>query len=134
MQWLMCHKTKPECCTCTLYEKCYTWISLYIYIYIYIYIMKIIPTWPQVSLPRFHKMAPAGAILKSHLVILACGYRGIIFIIFSHILSTLLYFSLGNSVGVFSFDLTYILLDNFQVARVFHLFYFYKFLFLDINL
>ena len=33
---------------------------------------------------------------------------GIIFIILvlSHVLSTLLYFSLGNSFGVFSFDLT----------------------------
>ena len=24
------------------------------YIYIYIYMMKIIPTWPRTSLPRFH--------------------------------------------------------------------------------
>ena len=29
----------------------------YIYIYIYIYEMKIIPTWPRASLPRFYQMA-----------------------------------------------------------------------------
>ena len=35
----------------------YICTNIYIYIYIYIYIMKIIPTWPRASLPRFHQSA-----------------------------------------------------------------------------
>ena len=38
------------------------------------------------------------------------------------VFSTLLRFCLGNSANVFSFDLTYVLLDYFQVARVFFVF------------
>ena len=54
-------------------------------------IMKIIPTYPRTSLMRFHLNGSSG----SH----ALGYIGIIFIILalSHVLSTLIRFSLGNS-------------------------------------
>ena len=57
----------------------------------------------------------------------ALGHVGIIFIILaqSHVLSALLRFSLGNSVGVFSFDLIYVPIDYFQVARVFFVFSFF---------
>ena len=54
------------------------------------YIMKIVPTWPRASLPRFHQNGSFG----SRFIILTL----------SRILDTLLRFILGNSVGVFSFD------------------------------
>ena len=76
--------------------------------------MKIIPTWPGASLPRFHQTA-----LQDY-----SSEVGIIFILApSHVLRTLLRFSLGNSVGVFSFDLTYVQLDYYRVARVFPFFF-----------
>ena len=83
--------------------------------------MKIIPTWPKVSLPRFHQTD-----LQDR-----TGHVGIIFIIsaLSHVLSTSLCFSLNNSFSVFSFDGTYMLLDNFQVARVFFIFSFFTIFF-----
>ena len=58
--------------------------------------MKIIPKWPRACVRRFHQTA-----LKDH-----TDHVGIIFIILalSHVLSILLGFSLGNSLGVFSFD------------------------------
>ena len=55
---------------------------------IYLYILKIIPAWPRVNLPRFHQTA-----LQGRFGILAL----------SHVLSTIR-FSLANSAGVFSFD------------------------------
>ena len=35
----------------------YIYMYARIYIYICMYIMKIIPTWPRVNLPRFNQMA-----------------------------------------------------------------------------
>ena len=35
--------------------------NIYIYIYIYIYIMKIIPTWPRVNLPRISLDGSSGS-------------------------------------------------------------------------
>ena len=76
--------------------------------------MKIIPLWPRASLPRFYQggLAPVQV--------------GIVFIILalSRGLTTLLRFSLANLSQSFSFDKTYVLLDYFQVSRVFFVFYF----------
>ena len=89
---------------------------LHIYIYIYIYITKIIPTWPRANLPWFYQTAlqdwPGEEVI---FIILAI----------SHVLSTLLFLALIIlSVLLFSFDQTYVLINCYQVARVFSVFSF----------
>ena len=100
--------------------------------------MKIISTWPRVSLSMFHQMALqdwSSQSISEEPLNYFHNIMNFIILALSHVLSTLLHFSLGNSVSVFSFDETYVLFDYFQVAWVLFVFsFFMKFFFPDISL